>query len=140
MLPGVSQRLYPYRRPLTWLSHGCLVPLAYLGAYELRSEFAIPPVALRRFFTTLPLLVVLRPASFYVFGLFRDYWRHVSLRDLANVILAVTLGSVAFVGLLYFTAHFRGMSRAVLVLDWLLAIFLLGWIRFRSRIARHVPV
>src|SRR5947209_6375004 len=140
MRPSFSQRLYPYRRPLTWLLHGCLVPLAYLGAYELRFEFAIPPVELRRFFTTLPLLVVLRPASFYVFGLFRDYWRHVSLRDLANVILAVTLGSVAFVGLLYVTAHFRGMSRAVLVLDWLLAIFLVGGFRFGARIAREVQV
>src|SRR5439155_24406887 len=117
MRPSFSQRLYRYRRPLTRLLHGCLVPLAYRGAYELRFEFAIPPVELRRFFTTLPLLVVLRPASFYVFGLFRDYWRHVSLRDLANVILAVTLGSVAFVGLLYVTAPFRGMSRAVFVLD-----------------------
>src|SRR2546430_7263692 len=68
MRPSFSQRLYPYRRPLTWLLHGCLVPLASLGAYELLFEFAIPPVELRRFFTTLPLLVVLRPASFYVFG------------------------------------------------------------------------
>src|SRR5437879_11258139 len=126
---SLSERLYPYRRPLTWLLHVCLVPLAYLGAYELRFEFAIPPVELRRFFTTLPLLVVLRPASFYVFGLFRDYWRHVSLRDLATVILAVTLGSVAFVGLLYVTALFRVMSRPVLVLDWLLAIFLVGGFR-----------
>src|SRR2546425_666636 len=140
MSPSSWQRWYPYRRPLTWLFQGCLVPLAYLGAYELRFEFAIPPVELRRFFTTLPLLVVLRPASFYVFGLFRDYWRHVSLRDLANVILAVTLGSVAFVGLLYVTAHFRGMSRAVLVLDWLLAIFLVGGFRFGARIAREVQV
>jgi FlaA1/EpsC-like NDP-sugar epimerase len=140
MRPSFSQRLYPYRRPLTWLFHGCLVLLAYLGAYELRFEFAIPPVELRRFLTTLPLLVVLRPASFYVFGLFRDYWRHVSLRDLANVILAVTLGSVAFVGLLYVTGHFRGMSRAVLVLDWLLAIFLVGGFRFGTRIAGEVQV
>jgi FlaA1/EpsC-like NDP-sugar epimerase len=120
------------------LFHGCLVPLAYFGAYELRFEFAIPPAELRRFFTTLPLLVVLRPACFYVFGLFRDYWRHVSLRDLANVILAVTLGSVAFVGLLYVTAHFRGMSRAVFVLDWLLAIFLIGGFRFGIRITGEV--
>ena len=109
MRSSFSERLYPYRRPLTWLFHGSLVPLSYLGAYELRFEFAIPPVELHRFFTTLPLLVALRPPSFYVFGLFRDYWRHASLRDLANVILAVTLGSVAFVGLLYVTAHFRGM-------------------------------
>ena len=134
MRPSFSQRLHPYRRPLTWLFHGCLVTLAYFGAYELRFEFAIPPVELRRFFTTLPFLVGLRPASFYFFGLFRDYWRHVSLRELANVILAVTLGSVGFVALLYATAHFRGMSRAVLVLDWLLAIFLVGGFRFGIRI------
>jgi FlaA1/EpsC-like NDP-sugar epimerase len=140
MRPSFSQRFDGYRRPLTWLFHECLVPLAYLGAYELRFDFAIPPVELRRFFTTLPLLMVLRPAWFYAFGLFRDYWRHVSPRDLANVILAVTLGSVAFVGLLYVTDHFRGISRAVLVLDWLLVIFLVGGLRFGTRIAREVRV
>ena len=45
---------------------------------------------------------------------------------------------MAFVGVLYLTATFRGTSRAVLVLDWLLAIFLVGGFRFGIRMNREV--
>src|SRR5205823_10768632 len=87
--------------------------------------------------TTLPYLVVLRPLAFQSFGLFRGYWRQVGLRDLVNVTVAVTLRSVAFLPPLWLAGHARGMSRAVLVLDWLLAIFFVGGFRFAIRVSRE---
>src|SRR5438067_13494191 len=137
LLVRLLKRLYPYRGPLTWALHACLVALAYTGAYALRFDFAIPSEELRRLVTTLPYLVALRPLAFYSFGLFRDYWRHVGMRDLVNVTTAVTLSSVAFVAILWLSGHARGMSRAVLMLDWLLAIFLVGGFRFAIRITRE---
>src|SRR5437660_1509133 len=116
------KRLYPYRGPLTWALHACLVALAYTGAYALRFDFAIPSDELRRLVATLPYLVALRPLAFQSFGLFRDYWRHVGMRDLVNVTAAVTLGSAAFVLILLLSGQVRGMSRAVLMLDLLLVI------------------
>src|SRR6059058_2195658 len=130
-------RLYRYRGPLTWALHACLVALAYAGAYALRFDFAIPSVEMRHLVATLPYLVVLRPLAFQAFGLFRDYWRHVGMRDLVNVTAAVTLSSVAFLPTLWLAGHARGMSRAVLVLDWLLAIFFVGGFRFAIRISRE---
>jgi len=131
------KRLYPYRGPLTWALHACLVALAYSGAYALRFDFAIPSDELRRLVVTLPYLVALRPLAFHSFGLFRDYWRHVGMRDLVNVTLAVTLSSAAFLPLLWLAGHARGMSRAVVMLDWLLAIFFVGGFRFAIRISRE---
>ena len=137
LLVRLLKRLYPYRGPLSWALHACLVALAYSGAYALRFDFAIPSDELRRLVVTLPYLVALRPLAFQSFGLFRDYWRHVGMRDLVNVTVAVTLSSVAFLPTLWLAGHARGMSRAVLVLDWLLAIFFVGGFRFAIRISRE---
>src|SRR5438876_5701703 len=137
LLVRLLKRLYAYRGPLTWALHACLVALAYTGAYALRFDFAIPSDELRRLVTTLPYLVALRPLAFHSFGLFRDYWRHVGMRDLVNVTLAVTLSSAAFLPILWLAGHSRGMSRAVVMLDWLLAIFFVGGFRFAIRISRE---
>jgi len=137
LLVRLLKRLYAYRGPLTWALHACLVALAYAGAYALRFDFAIPSDELRRLVTTLPYLVALRPLAFHSFGLFRDYWRHVGMRDLVNVTLAVTLSSAAFLPILWLAGHARGMSRAVMMLDWLLAIFFVGGFRFAIRISRE---
>src|SRR2546421_12974565 len=137
LLVRLLKRLYAYRGPLTWALHACLVALAYPGAYALRFDFAIPSDELRRLVTTLPYLVVLRPLAFQSFGLFRDYWRHVGMRDLVNVTVAVTLSSVAFLPTSWLAGHARGMSRAVLVLDWLLALFFVGGVRFAIRISHE---
>src|SRR5438132_2124741 len=109
------KRLYPYRGPLTWALHACLVALAYTGAYALRFDFAIPSDELRRLVTTLPYLVALRPLAFQSFGLFRDYWRHVGMRDLVNVTLALTLSAAAFLPIWWLAASAPGMSRPVLI-------------------------
>ena len=137
LLVRLLKRLYPYRGPLTWALHACLVALAYTGAYALRFDFAIPSEELRRLVTTLPYLVVVRPLAFQSFGLFRDYWRHVGMRDLVNVTLAVTLSSVALLPILWLAGRASGLSRAVLMLDWLLAIFFVGGFRFAIRISRE---
>src|SRR3989475_13023022 len=49
-----------------------------------------------------------------------------------------SLSSIAFLAILWLSGHARGMSRAVLMLDWLLAIFLVGGFRFSVRVAREV--
>src|SRR2546422_11209480 len=53
ILTRLLKRLYPHRGPLTWAFHAFLVALAYVGAYALRFDFAIPSEELRRLVTTL---------------------------------------------------------------------------------------
>jgi len=83
----------------------------------------------------LPALVAIRLAAFAGFGLYRGVWTYASIRDLMAVIKAASAGSVAFAVLLL-RMGFRGHSRAILVIDWLLAVLLVGGIRLSIRVLR----
>ena len=133
----LTPRLLAYRRPVIIAVHVALIPLGFWTAFALRFDFAVPPEYVARFWDTLPILLALRLIVFERFGLYRGYWRHVSLRDLADLVAAVTLGSCAFGTVLVLAGAFPGFPRSVLLLDWLLMIFLGGGIRSAARLMRE---
>ena len=139
MLNEVLSRLRPYRRSLSIAGHVALVSFAYLIAYALRFDFRIPPEQLRRYGETLPYLLLLRIALFHRFGLFRGYWHLVGVRDLRQLVAAVTVGSIGFVAVLIFVGRLAGMPPVIPVLDWLITITLAGGIRFVARWIREEP-
>src|SRR5213082_3115925 len=102
MLKDAFSRLRQQRRSLSIAGHLALVSFAYLAAYALRFDFRIPPDQLRNYGETLPYLLLLRLILFHRFGLFRGYWHLVGVRDLRQLVAAVTLGSVGFVALMVF--------------------------------------
>src|SRR5947208_5250993 len=130
-------RLYPYRRWIILGVHLVLISLGYLAAYAVRFDFAIPPEELHRWAVTLPWLLVPRLLFFQRFSAYSGWWRYVGMADLVNLPVAVSLSSVVFVAGLFFTGALKGMPRSVPLLDWVIAIFLSGGIRFASRWARE---
>jgi FlaA1/EpsC-like NDP-sugar epimerase len=139
MLMEALSRLRQHRRPLSVAGHLALVSFAYLAAYALRFDFRIPPNQLRNYIETLPYLLVLRLVLFSRFGLFRGYWHLVGVRDLRQLVAAVTLGSVGFVALLIFLGRVGTMPLVVPMLDWLITIILAGGIRFLARWIKEEP-
>ena len=139
MLMEVLSRLRPHRRALSVAGHLALVSFAYFTAYALRFDFAIPPEQLRNYAETLPYLLVLRLALFHRFGLFRGYWALFGVRDLRQLLAAVTLSSVGFVALLIFLGRVGTMPLVVPVLDWFIMVILAGGIRFLARWIREEP-
>lgn len=129
----VMQRLYPYRRSIILVVHLILISVGYLAAYAIRFDFAIPPEELHRWAVTLPWLLIPRLLLFQRFSAYSGWWRYVGMADLVNLTIAVSLSSVLFVAFLFFTGGLKGMPRSVPLLDWVVAIFLLGGIRFASR-------
>ncbi len=125
--------LISYRRGVILLVQIALIPLAYLLAFALRFDFNIPAVELAHFRATLPYLLGIRFLTFQGFGLHQGYWRHVGLRDLVDLLLAVTLSSALFVSALALLQLWQGMPRSVFILDWVFMIFLSGGIRFAAR-------
>jgi len=121
------------RRALIVAVQIALIPLAYFLAYALRFDFKIPSIELDHFRATLPYLLAIRLLTFQGFGLHQGYWRHVGLRDLVDLLLAVTLSSTLFVTSLALLQLLRGMPRSVFILDWVFMIFLSGGIRFAVR-------
>ncbi len=131
------QQFLRHRRVTALITHIVLITTAYAVAYALRFDFQIPPKALAQLFATLPYLLVLRLVAFDLVGLHRTYWRHVGLRELLAIATAVTSSSIVFAsGVLLFMPA-RRVPLSVLVLDWILAIFLFGGVRFIARCARE---
>ena len=120
--------------------HLLLITVGYRLAYELRFDFVVPPEEAEIFWISLPLLVVLRLATYAVAGVFRAYWLHFGLQDLLNLAVAVTLSSLAFVLTLFLAELFPGVPRSVLLVDWASAIFFAGGIPFIARSLREGPV
>src|SRR2546421_2111104 len=137
MRQTVMTRLSPYRRWIILGVHLVLISLGYLAAYAVRFDFAIPPEELRRWAVTLPWLLLPRLLFFQRFSAYSGWWRYVGMADLVNLTVAVSLSSVVFVACLFFTGALKGMPRSVPLLDWVIAIFLLGGIRFASRWVRE---
>src|SRR5256886_7497671 len=137
MTHALVQRFYPYRLSIILGVHLLLISLGYLAAYAVRFDFAIPPEELHRWAVTLPWLLIPRLLFFQRFSAYSGWWRYVGMADLVNLTAAVSLSSVVFVAGLFFTGALKGMPRSVPLLDWVIAIFLLGGIRFASRWVRE---
>jgi FlaA1/EpsC-like NDP-sugar epimerase len=120
--------------------HLILIVVGYRLAYELRFDFATPADEAELFWLSVPLLVVLRLATYAGAGVFRAYWLHFGLQDLLTLALAVTLSSVSFVAVLYLSDLFPGVPRSVLLVDWASTIFFAGGIPFIARAVREGPV
>jgi FlaA1/EpsC-like NDP-sugar epimerase len=120
--------------------HLVLLVVGYRLAYELRFDFATPPEEARMFWISLPLLAILRLATYAAAGVFRTYWLHFGLQDLLTLAVAVTLSSLAFVLALFLAHLFPGVPRSVLLVDWASAIFFAGGIPFIARSLREGPV
>jgi FlaA1/EpsC-like NDP-sugar epimerase len=137
---GLPTRLIIHRRAFIVAINIVLVPLAYFAAFAVRFDFHVPPLEVARFWATLPYVFALRVAVFQLFGLYRGYWKHVSLRDLLDLLGAVSLSSGLFVTGLLLSGGLRGMPRSVLLLDWILTIFVAGGIRFAARVLREAQL
>ncbi len=124
----------PYRRGLVFVAHVVLLCAANFLAFFLRFEGEIPVRAFALFSRVLPLLLIIRIAAFVPFRLFDGLWRYVSVRDLRNIVAAVTCSSVVFVILVRYVFGVTDYPRSVFVIDWLLLISFLSGVRCVKRI------
>jgi len=104
-----------------------LMAAAFLAALALHHEFDIPADAVKEAFAAWPYLLVLRLVALHRLGPDRGFWRHVGLRDVVRIVLAVTAASLLFLILLLAMERLADVSAAVLVLEWLVSLaFLCG--------------
>jgi len=79
-------------------------------------------------------LILIKMSAFYIFGLYRDVWKYISVSDLIAIFKSVTLGSAISVIIFTFLFRFQEFSRAVFFIDWLLLLFLLSGYRILFRV------
>jgi UDP-GlcNAc:undecaprenyl-phosphate GlcNAc-1-phosphate transferase len=114
-----------------------LIALAFLGAYVLRFDGAIPEDLYGQVTATLPALLAIKLSLFYYFGLYRIIWAYMDVYDLVTIGKAVASGSVVTVLALLGLTHFDGYSRVVFVLDGFFLLVLVTGSRTLFRLFRE---
>ena len=116
-----------------------LMPVAAGISFLLRLDFAglkFYPLTILIFAA---LAAIVKPATFYFFGLYRRYWRYASANELVNIALATLTGTAVVTLLMYSPASlwvdFRPLPRSIPFLDWLVSLLLVGGTRFAVRLA-----
>lgn len=124
------------RRMAIFGADGLAVAVSYYVAFWLRFDGAIPAEAMSAFWNTLPLVFLIRLASFTYFQLYSGVWRYASINDLMSILKAVSVGTTLLV-LPFFFFGVPGYPRSVLIIDWFLMVSFLGGSRFALRAIRE---
>ena len=114
------------RAALAMLHDVMAVVTAWIGAYLLRLNFELSPNFWTESSRALLWIVPLQMAVFWRFGLYRGIWRYASLNDLRRIVLAVLLAGLLIPFVLWMLHVNLFVPRAVLVLNPLLLILMMG--------------
>jgi FlaA1/EpsC-like NDP-sugar epimerase len=108
-----------------------LVLLGFILAWLLRFDFTLP--YRRVLFVAAPILVVIRLAMLRIFNLHRGWWHFSGIREVLDILKAVTLGTAVF-WLVISLTRISNFPRAIYLLEAVLTGGLLATVRLASRV------
>ena len=111
---------------------------AYLGAYFLRMNFQFTQAEGMAVLRALPIVVVVRSACFFKYGLYRSMWRYTSVADVVRVIKAVTAGSAIILAAVVLLYRFVAFPRTLFLIEYFLLIVLILGVRFSTRLFHEI--
>ncbi len=117
---------------------GFLITLAYYGAFVLLFGSFEQTANWDLFLKTLPLLVLIKLASFLIVGVYRGLWRYTSVGDLITFVKGVALGSGLSVLAILLLYRFEYFSRKVFIVDALLLLLAVFGSRMAFRLIRQI--
>jgi len=132
---GLRSLIIHRRRLIEVLVDAVLVTASFYGAYVLRLGSDGTPTQRSFFFAMLPVLLFARYLAFIPFGLYRGVWRYADARDAAHVVAAVLVSEFVAFGFISAIRTRNDFPRAILVIDAVLCILLIGGSRFWERAA-----
>lgn len=133
----LAEQAYRRRQFVIIGGHLALFALAYVLAFALRFDFAIPSEMVRVMILTLPALLLAKTLAFGYFNLYQGLWRYVSVHDLADIIRAAVVSSVFFLAIAFAWPAARSTPRSVVLMDFVLTVIGVGGVRFLVRILRE---
>lgn len=116
------------------------IALSWPLAYALRYNLAIPHFEYRAIVAVAAGATPIYIALFAAFGLYSTIWRYASLHDLRRIVLATLAGAAAIPALFAMLRMGEHVPRSVLILQPLLALFLVGGSRIALRAWREHSV
>lgn len=122
-------------RTVIFLHDLAMVALAWLGAFWLYFNLAMPPaLETRAALQALPLVMGVQAAIFRFIGLYRGVWRFASIPDLVRIVKAAGLGILIAAVALFVVNRLAGVPRSVIPLYMGLLVLLLATPRLLYRI------
>jgi FlaA1/EpsC-like NDP-sugar epimerase len=124
------------KNPKFWIVlcvDAALLALSHLLANAIRFELTLSNQLLRQSLALLPLLLLVKIPSFYIFGLYRGMWRYTSLNDIINILIVSLFSSSMLISMLLIGNRFAGFSRSVFILDCLFTFCFITWHRVAIR-------
>ncbi|MCZ6767393.1 MAG: hypothetical protein O7D32_10735, partial [bacterium] len=126
--------LWERRTVLVVASDLILIAVAYFGAYFVRMNFRFTDPEGIAVLKAFPVVLVIRSACFYWFGLYRGVWKYTSTPDVLRIIKAVSVGTAIIVTALVLLYRFTAIPRSLFVIEFFLLIIAIGGVRFASRL------
>ena len=124
-----------YRRPLIILLHALIAALCFAAAYLIRFE-SLDSNYLEMALKVWPLAVAVKLIAIWRYRLFSGLWKYIGTNELVRLFKALTISSAALVAIvILWLGH--GFPRAVFIIDYLLALVLMGGIRAFNRVYRE---
>jgi len=134
----------PVRNRYFFIADVLLMPLAVVLSFLLRLDIPGLQPYTRTMLLFAALAALVKPVIFYMFGLYRRYWRYASVNELVTIALATLSGTAVVTLLMYSLASllvdFRPLPRSILIIDWLVSLLLVGGTRFAVRLAANRPL
>jgi FlaA1/EpsC-like NDP-sugar epimerase/lipopolysaccharide/colanic/teichoic acid biosynthesis glycosyltransferase len=137
---AVFKFLYRYRGFLFIVLDLGLIVMANYLAFWLRFDGQILDRDYQLFAGMLPWLLVIRLASFMLFGLNEGLWRYVSIWDVKKIVVGVLSGTVIFYGIVSLALGATGYPRSIFIMDSILLIGFLVGLRLAVRLFRERKV
>jgi FlaA1/EpsC-like NDP-sugar epimerase len=108
------ERQFIARASLAFAHDVVFAGLAWLAAFWLRFNLEWPPADFARvMLSTLPGVLAVHAAAFWILGLYRGLWRYASLPDLQRILVAVAVAALAVPALFTLAALDTPVPRSV---------------------------
>lgn len=122
------------RRIASAFVYSLLAAGAFVSAFMLRFDFAVPPEQRAIMSANLPLVVLLRLAASYAFGISTGRWRYVGTTDVQRLVASTVAASAVLFFLAWPLGILSPIPRSVLIIDLFLFTWLTAgtWILYRT--------
>jgi len=121
------------------LSDLIFIAASYLLSYYLRLNFQPREAEVSAMLMSLPIVLLIRTALFYRYGLYRGVWRYTTFDDVIRIVKAVSIGSLIMIVSFTLLFRFAAFPRSVFIIDWFILTVFIGGSRIATRWFHELP-
>lgn len=115
------------------------ITASYVFSYYLRLNFQLRDAEFSAMLVSVPIVLVIRTAIFYYYGLYKSVWKYTTFDDIIRIVKAVSVGSVVMIVSFTLLFRFAAFPRSVFVIDWFILTVFIGGARIATRWFHELP-